>query len=138
VHFVGLIKNSDTQRGKMGSQHPCKEHTSRCMNKDGKKCVKCHIYHERKVNTWVRERTKDVDGTKQIKRCKWIWAGYIRISHIATKGNNLEEDRRQQGNEIKKYWKRDSAREADLERAGWSLCPQMGHHGHRWCNKNLL
>ncbi len=34
-------------------------------------------YRERKTNIWIRQKTKVIDVTEQIRRHKWTWAGHI-------------------------------------------------------------
>ena len=34
-------------------------------------------YDDRKTNIWVRERTKVIDITNNVRKMKWFWAGHI-------------------------------------------------------------
>ncbi|MEG7521924.1 MAG: hypothetical protein M3H12_02325, partial [Chromatiales bacterium] len=65
-------------------------------------------YRDGKTNIWVRERSKVIDVMEQVGRRKWTWAGHISKYEITdghhvsppgnpTMGNDLEEDRRDNG-----------------------------------------
>ena len=41
-------------------------------------------YKDRKINIWVRERTKVIDIISNVRKMKWSWAGHI---------NRLKDDR---------------------------------------------
>ena len=56
--------------GNMGTHHPSKEHASNRKHKDGKEYIKRHIPGQ-KTNIWVREKTKVIDVTEQVRRRTW-------------------------------------------------------------------
>ena len=101
-----LTSSNDIWCGNMGTPHPSKEQASSRTYKDLKEYVKHHIYRDRKINIWGREKTKVTDVTEQVRRRKWTWAGHvnrIRDGHCVsppgntTKGKDPEEDRRDGG-----------------------------------------
>ena len=38
-------------------------------------------YKDRKINIWIRERTKVIDIISNVRKMKWSWAGHMCIRH---------------------------------------------------------
>ena len=104
------------RRGNMGTHHPSKEQAGNRTNRDGKEYVKHHI-PGKKINIWVREKTKVADMIKQVRRRQWTWAGHVSrtrenrwISRITTwKMYEMKRPRgrpaRRWTDELDDYWK---------------------------------
>ena len=72
-----LVRTSSNAilRGNKGTRHPqAKNKLAAAQTKMERLNI---TYRDRKINIWVREKTKVTDVTEQVGRRKWTWAGHV-------------------------------------------------------------
>ena len=74
----------------MGAHHHQEQASSRTTQTKMERSMLNITYRDRKINIWVREKTKVTDVIEQVRRRKWTWA--VQVSRI--QDNHMETIRK--------------------------------------------